>query len=309
MASGAVIERQALVVASTLRARAAMVAPLGLRPVALEMGLVTGPALVGTYLPTDAMGQTDVPGVYAAGNVTDPRAQVIVSAGAGLMAGAAINADLVADDTRLAVERHRLFTQAAWEERYRAKAEGIWSGNPNAVLVAEVAGLAPGKALDVGCGEGADALWLAARGWQVTGADISTVALERAAELSKEQGLAVDWRHVDLLAEPPAAGSFDLVSAHFMQLPAPQRGEFYRHLAAAVRPGGTLLVVAHHPDYLPAGGHQHLHDMMFTAEQLVDEIGFEGWDIELVATRARQAKGPEGDQITISDTILRARRR
>ena len=124
------------------------------------------------------------------------------------------------------------FGQAAWEARYSAAPGGIWSGNPNSVLVTEAAGLEPGTALDVGCGEGADALWLADRGWKVTGTDISTVALKRAAKHGESRGLQVDWQHVDLLAEPPKPGSYDLVSAHYLQLPPDKRRALYAHLAA-----------------------------------------------------------------------------
>src|SRR5258708_2059093 len=115
------------------------------------------------------------------------------------------------------------FGEAAWEARYNAVPGGIWSGNPNPVLVTETTGLEPATALDVGCGEGADALWLAERGWKVTGTDISTVALKRAANQGESHGLDVDWQHVDLLVEPPKPRSYDLVSAHFLQLPPDKR--------------------------------------------------------------------------------------
>src|SRR5205814_628062 len=130
-------------------------------------------------------------------------------------------------DTHAAVDayRHRLstmFEEAAWEERYRTQPK-IWSGRPNPQLVAEATGLTPGRALDVGCGEGADAVWLAQRGWTVTAVDISTTALERAAAHAADAGSQVaeriTWTHADLRDHRPTEGAFDLVSAQFMHLP------------------------------------------------------------------------------------------
>jgi SAM-dependent methyltransferase len=201
------------------------------------------------------------------------------------------------------------FGQAAWEARYNAVEGGIWSGNPNPVLVTEAAGLEPGSALDVGCGEGADALWLAGRGWKVTGTDISTVALKRAAKQGELQGLDVDWQQVDLLAEPPMPRSYDLVSVHFLQLPPDKRRDLYAHLAAAVVPGGTLLVVGHHPeDMLAVMGRTNLYEMMFTAEEIAAELDPQAWKVLVVDARPRTAKHPEGREVTIRDTVLLARR-
>src|ERR1700738_3548715 len=112
-----------------------------------------------------------------------------------------------------------LASQDFWDARY-GSAEAIWSGNPNPQLVAQVADLRPGTALDVGSGEGADAIWLAERRWQVTGIDVSTVALERAALLAAAAGQDVadriTWQQADILTWDPAQRQFDLVSAQFM---------------------------------------------------------------------------------------------
>lgn len=143
-----------------------------------------------------------------------------------------------------------------WDERY-ASAERIWSGQPNAALVAEVADLTPGTALDVGCGEGADAVWLAQRGWQVTGLDISGVALDRGRAWASENGVEVTWLKSGLLEAGLAAGSFDLVVVMYPPLPRTPDAVVERALADLVAPGGRLLVVHHalHPD----GGHGHRH--------------------------------------------------
>lgn len=133
-----------------------------------------------------------------------------------------------------------------WDERYGGT-ERIWSGRPNVALVREVTGLAPGTALDLGCGEGGDAIWLAGQGWQVVGTDVSRRALERAAGHAEQAGVAdrVEWRRHDLAVDFPA-GRFDLVSAHFLHSPVEMpREAILRSAAAAVAPGGVLLVVGH----------------------------------------------------------------
>lgn len=181
-----------------------------------------------------------------AGNITAIQAQVIMSAASGLASGAAINADLVADDASRAAHAsgHRpVHGEQAWDERYGSR-PAIWSGDPNPALVAEVADLPPGTAFDAGAGEGADACWLAARGWKVTGADISSVALQRAAARAEELGLEITWRHTDL-ARNSVPGTYDLVTAEYLHLPAADLETLFRHLADAVAPGGTLLVVGH----------------------------------------------------------------
>lgn len=136
----------------------------------------------------------------------------------------------------------------------------MWSGRPNPQLVAEAAELAPGRALDVGCGEGADAVWLAQRGWQVTAVDIADTALRRAAGHAAEAGADVadriTWTRADLREQPPAEGRYDLVSAQFMHLPGDTRRPLFARLAAAVTPGGTLLIVGHHPSDLRTSAHR-----------------------------------------------------
>ena len=314
LASGEVVALDAVVVAPRFTARGGVPAQLGIVPVDVEMGGHS----VGTQVPADANGATAVPGVWVAGNVADLRAQVVTAAAAGLNAGAAINADLVAEETRRAVDeyRHRIgtmFEAPAWEERYRA-APAIWSGRPNPQLVAEAAALAPGRALDVGSGEGADALWLAERGWQVTGVDISGTALERAAAHAVERGAEIagriEWVHADLREQPPAEGAYDLVSSHFMHLPGDARRELYGRLAAAVAPGGTLLIVGHHPsDLRIAGQRMHFPGMMFTAEEIASSLDAEQWEVLAAQARPRVAAGPDGQEVTVHDAVLVARRR
>lgn len=197
-----------------------------------------------------------------------------------------------------------------WETRYRDGGR-LWSGRPNALLVREASHLVPGTALDLGCGEGADAVWLAARGWQVTGVDVSAVALGRAAAAADAAGVAdrTAWLREDLLAWVPEPDGFDLVSAQFMQTPEPLRTALHRRLAAAVRPGGTLLIVGHHfSDLATTVGRPHMPELMFTAEQAAAALDPAAWDIH-TATPSREVTDPDGRPVVVHDAVLRAVRR
>ena len=141
-----------------------------------------------------------------------------------------------------------MFEPSHWDERYSG-AEPVWSANPNPQLVAAVSGLAPGTALDVGCGEGGDVIWLARQGWVVTGADFSAKGLARAARHAKEAGLTdrIDWRQVDARTFTADGRTFDLVTSHYLHAPDGGMVEVTKRLAEAVAPGGHLLVVGHAP--------------------------------------------------------------
>jgi SAM-dependent methyltransferase len=266
--------------------------------------------VIGYGVPADPTGRTAVEGVWVAGNVANVMAQVIGSAAAGLAAGAAVNADLIAEDARLAVERHRITGEAGWDARYREHPTAIWSGNPNPVLKAEAANLAPGRALDAGCGEGADALWLAERGWQVDAVDVSQVALDRAAARGAERNLEVNWIHADLLNDPPQADAYDLVNAQYMQLPQQERRVMYAALADAVRLGGTLLIGAHDPSDLHSSIRRpNVPELFFTADQVAADLENERWEVLVAEARPRPAVDAEGKTVSVSDTVLRARRK
>jgi SAM-dependent methyltransferase len=203
-----------------------------------------------------------------------------------------------------------LFTPAFWDTRY-GSAESIWSGNPNPRLVELVEPLRPGSALDVGSGEGADAIWLAERGWHVTGVDISQVALNRAAVRAADAGqqivTRISWQQIDVFGWLPPAGQFDLVSAQFMQVPADRREALHRGLAGAVRPGGTLLIVGHHPADLDVVGRPaHLTDFMFTAEQVAAVLEPTDWEIMVEAAPERQTLDADRLPITVRDVVLSA---
>jgi 2-polyprenyl-3-methyl-5-hydroxy-6-metoxy-1,4-benzoquinol methylase len=204
-------------------------------------------------------------------------------------------------------EAAALFEPPSWEERY-AGAEKIWSGNPNPQLVAEVAGLTPGTALDVGCGEGGDVIWLARRGWRVTGADFSANGLARAARHAAEAGVAdrTDWWQVDARTFAADGRSYDLVTTHFLHPPDGAMVEVTRRLAEAVAPGGYLLVVGHAPSEVFAQLTATHRRAMFLAEDLLPALSdrFEA----LVVEQRPRTTTRDGVTVDIDDSTLLARR-
>jgi SAM-dependent methyltransferase len=204
-----------------------------------------------------------------------------------------------------------LFTQQTWDARY-AESERIWSGRPNPRLVEQLTGVAPGEALDVGAGEGADAVWLAGLGWRVTALDVSEVALARVRAHAAEAGVAdrVTTLHHDLMSGAPLPGTFDLVSAQYLHPPTERFTEMVNLLGAAVRPGGRLLFVGHHPDDLHTGlrsGHGH-PELLFTPEKVVAVLAADTWELRTAEAQTREVTGPDGP-VTVTDTVVLAVRR
>jgi SAM-dependent methyltransferase len=203
------------------------------------------------------------------------------------------------------------FTQEFWDDRY-GSAGRLWSGQPNAQLAAQVADLTPGEALEAGCGEGADAIWLAQRGWTVTGVDVSAVALERAASASGQAGgdvaRRITWQREDLLTWVPEPERYDLVSAQFMHFPPAELAAFHQGLAAAVRPGGTLLLIAHHPDDVHAQ-RKGRPDLFWYAEDIAASLEAGRWEVRVAEGAGRSAEDLDGQQLMVRDTVLRAARR
>ena len=140
---------------------------------------------------------------------------------------------------------------ASWDRRYDGS-ELVWTAEPNRFLVAETETLAPGRAIDLACGEGRNAVWLAERGWQAVGADFSEVGLRKARELADSRGVTVEWVAADLLDYHPDPRAFDLVLVFYLQVPASERRPIFRAAVDAVAPGGTFLVVAHDSSNPPA---------------------------------------------------------
>lgn len=196
-----------------------------------------------------------------------------------------------------------------WEPHYATSSPG--TGGPNAVLVDVATGLAPGRALDLGCGGGGDALWLAERGWDVLTVDVSATALARVADRARDAGLGdrVRTEQHDLTSTFPA-GTFDVVSAHYLLSPvAFDRPPVLAQAAAAVRPGGMLLIVDHAS--VPPWSWADPDTVFPTPAQTLDSIGLDAgqWQPARLENADRQATGPGGDRATVTDRIIALLRR
>ena len=198
---------------------------------------------------------------------------------------------------------------AEWDARYTERDGARWSGRPNGRLLAEVAGLRPGRALDVGCGEGADAIWLARSGWTVTAIEISEVAVIRAREAAERAGAIVEWVCGDALRTSFPAGSFDLVSMQYPALPKAAGQAAVRALLGTVRPGGLLLAVYHD---LSDEHREHMKSQGVDPADYVDADDLAGLlgDAFMIERHAVQPRiYPPPDNPHIADVVLRARRR
>ncbi|HUC36548.1 MAG TPA: class I SAM-dependent methyltransferase [Acidimicrobiales bacterium] len=197
---------------------------------------------------------------------------------------------------------------AEWDERY-ASAEQVWSGQPNEALVAEVGDLEPGTALDVGCGEGADAIWLAGRGWQVTALEVSTVALERAAASAEKVGAHVEWVNAGLLDAALPSSGFDLVSAQYPALLKTPTSDAERALLAAVGTRGHLLVVHHTVvDVEKAKAHGCDPADYVSPADVAALLDDESWEVKWEEGRPRHVCVGAGAHHK-DDTVLHAQRR
>lgn len=199
-----------------------------------------------------------------------------------------------------------------WEARY-ADSDRVWSGRVNAVLADVAVTLQPGRALDLGCGEGGDVIWLAEHGWEATGIDISPTAIARAAAAAEAAGLGTDrarFLAADLTETPE--GTFDLVTASFLHSPvAIPRQQILRQAAARVAPGGRLLITSH-ADFPPwaavSDGHEH---QFLSPQEELDHLALDPdeWEVILAETRPRTTTSPDGARATLDDAIVLVRRR
>jgi SAM-dependent methyltransferase len=200
-----------------------------------------------------------------------------------------------------------------WENRYREK-DSIWSGRANPMLVRTIAELPPGRALDLGSGEGGDAIWLAERGWQVTGVELSGTAIARATGAAADRGLpAGRIRFIAADLETWRTDErFDLVSACFLQSPLDfPRDHVLRHAATLVAPGGQLLIVAHAAAPPWSGlADEHDHTVVFpTPDEDLGALALgEGWDVLVAEVRRRPATGPDGQESVLDDSVVLVRR-
>jgi 2-polyprenyl-3-methyl-5-hydroxy-6-metoxy-1,4-benzoquinol methylase len=200
-----------------------------------------------------------------------------------------------------------------WEGRY-GDAERVWSGHPNRTLVDVVTGLPVGRALDLGCGEGGDAIWLAQQGWQVTAVDVSRTAITRAEAAAAGAGVPpgrIRWQAHDL-ATWPGNGTYELVAASFLHSPVEiPRSDILRRAAGLVAPGGHLFLLSHAA--LPPWSryaHEHEHYFPTPAEEVESlELAATEWESRIVETREREATGPDGQLATLVDVVVLLHRR
>ncbi len=198
-------------------------------------------------------------------------------------------------------------SSADWDRRY-AGSELLWTAQPNRFLVAETAELASGRALDLACGEGRNAVWLAERGWQVTGVDFSAAGLAKAEELARARGVDVELVRADLAGWEPEGEAFDLVVVLYLQLPAAERRPILRKAAAAVAPGGLLLVVAHDSSNIEHGwGGPQDPSVLYSPTDVAADVESEGLEIERAEVVERPVETEDGER-TALDLLVRARR-
>ncbi len=196
---------------------------------------------------------------------------------------------------------------AAWDRRY-AGSELLWTSEANRFLVEEVETVAPGRALDLACGEGRNAIWLAERGWEVTGVDFSTVGLEKARQLADARGVRARWVVADLLDYRPEREAFALVIIFYLQVPAAQRGPILRKAAAAVAVDGVFLLVGHDVANI-AHGHGGPRDptVLYTSHEVADDLAATGLKIERAERVERPVETEAGRRLAL-DALVRARR-
>ena len=199
-----------------------------------------------------------------------------------------------------------------WDARYAAS-EMLWGVEPNRWVVAEAADLTPGEALDVACGEGRNAVWLATQGWAVTGVDFSPVALDRARKLAAQAGPEIQarlgWVQSDAHDSSRWDGPFDLVVMAYLHLPPHERREAVLNAVSVLAPGGTLLVVGHDFSNLTEGvGGPQDGDLLFTPEDVVGDLrGVEGLEVQRAERVVRLVETPEGEHKAV-DALVRVRR-
>jgi SAM-dependent methyltransferase len=190
-----------------------------------------------------------------------------------------------------------------WDRRYAAT-ENLWSAKPNRFLVAEVAELSPGRALDLACGEGQNAIWLATLGWDVVGVDYSEVAIAKARARAERDGVPVEFAVGDLVEYEPAPGAYDLVLLLYLHIPPDERRLVLDRASAALAPGGTLLLIGHDLLNMTEGvGGPSDPTIHVTPDEVAGELP--NLEIEKAERVYRDVRGEERDAI---DALVRARR-
>jgi SAM-dependent methyltransferase len=197
---------------------------------------------------------------------------------------------------------------AGWDARYAAT-DLVWSAGPNRTVVDEVSALPPGRALDLAAGEGRNAVWLAERGWRVTAIDFSAVGVDKGRQRAHAAGVegAVTWVVADATSWDPD-GAYDLVLVCFLHLPAPRRREAHHRAAAALAPGGTLLIVGHDLDNLARGhGGPQDPEVLLTVERVAADLADTGLTIAITEQIERPVEVDGAHHVAL-DTLVRAQR-
>ncbi|MEM7286073.1 MAG: bifunctional NAD(P)/FAD-dependent oxidoreductase/class I SAM-dependent methyltransferase [Actinomycetota bacterium] len=303
LSDGGALDADAVVVTTKMQPRVEPFSALGL---ALE----AHPSGVADFVPTEQTGETAIGGLYAAGNLTDPSLQVLAAAAGGSHVGAMVTFDLAAED--LASGAQPSANETEWDARYSG--DEVWSGAPNGTLVEEIEGDVPGRVLDVGAGEGGDALWLAERGWDVTATDVADSGLRRLAAKADAEGLAIRCVVADANAlRAYGDDTYDLVSLFYCSIPRTGDERAVDSLLAAVAPGGTLLMVGHAP-HAPETDHHDGHTRPWDRASFVDidsvaaaVSSTPGWTVVTHELRDRPP-GSSTHHHHDTDVVLRARR-
>ena len=189
---------------------------------------------------------------------------------------------------------------AGWDERY-STSELIWTGRANQFMERHLSDLEPGSAIDLGAGEGRNAVWLATRGWDVTAVDFSQVGLDKARQLADEHGVEIELVRADATTWQPDS-PVDLVMLSYLQLPTPERLTVLEHVRSWLRPGGTLFVVAHDRSNVTEGyGGPPSADVCYTVEETVGAL--DGLRIDVAEVAERHVDTPDGDR-TALDTLV-----
>lgn len=205
------------------------------------------------------------------------------------------------------------FDRDYWDQHWQADPAGappaMAVSPPNPHLVREIDDLEPGTALEAGCGAGAEVMWLASRGWHVTGVDIAHEALARAAERADVSGVAdqVHWVHADLTAWEPGT-TYDLVTTHYAHPAMPQL-EFYDRIATWVAPGGTLLIVGHLHGQGNGGDEPPPASASATVPEITTRLDPTVWDVVTAEDSNRTLSSRGRSAVTLHDVVVRAKRR
>lgn len=302
-ASGDVIEVDAIFTAGTLVPHDSFLTHLDLARAENPMG---------SFLAVDETGRTSHERIWAVGNVTNPGANVPMVVSAGALAGAMANMALVTEDFDRATGGWPVVAPEAFWEEFYAGSDQVWSGRVNATLARVAATMQPGTALDLGCGEGADVVWLAQRGWRATGIDISPTAIARARSAAGSMGVGDECTFVasDLSALDGSA-RYDLVSASFLHSPVElPREAVLRQAAALVAPGGHLLITSHAaaPPWADASAHDH---RFLSPTEELEQLALDpqAWETVLADTHLRPATSPDGQEAELEDSVILLRRR